>query len=180
MAERPHITALGRDECDARFAAGYSGAVRELVAGDHFAGYLIEGVLGRGGMGVVYRGRRQTALADRAVALKVMRPEHALDERFAARFREEARRAAALEHPSIVPVYDADEWQGVPYIAMRLVVGRDLASLIETRGPQPPEVVLRIAADVAGALDAAHAAGVVHRDVKPRQHPDRRAPDTPT
>src|SRR5262245_26573354 len=119
-------------------------------------------------MGVVYRARRQTALADRAVALKVMLPDLAEDERFAARFREEARRAAALEHPAIVPVYDADEWQGAPYIAMRLIAGRDLASLVGARGPQPAAVVLAIAADIAGALDAAHAGGVVHRDVKPR------------
>ena len=141
---------------------------REFEAGDRFASFVIEGVIGRGGMGVVYRARRETGLSDRVVALKVIRPELATDDRFLARFRDEARRAASLEHPSIVPVYEADEYEGVPFIAMRLIQGRDLHALVEARGPLEPAAIVRIAEQVGSALDTAHASSLVHRDVKPQ------------
>ena len=141
---------------------------REFEAGDRFASFVIEGVIGRGGMGVVYRARRETGLSDRVVALKVIRPELATDDRFLARFRDEARRAASLEHPSIVPVYEADEHEGVPFIAMRLIQGRDLHALVQARGPLEPAAIVRIAEQIGSALDTAHASSLVHRDVKPQ------------
>ena len=128
---------------------------REFGAGDRFASFVIEGVIGRGGMGVVYRARRETGLSDRVVALKVIRPELATDDRFLARFRDEARRAASLEHPSIVPVYEADEHEGVPFIAMRLIQGRDLHALVQARGPLEPAAIVRIAEQIGSALDTA-------------------------
>ncbi len=104
----------------------------------------------------------------RVVALKVIRPELATDDRFLARFRDEARRAASLEHPSIVPVYEADEHEGVPFIAMRLIQGRDLHALVQARGPLEAAAIVRIAEQIGSALDTAHASSLVHRDVKPQ------------
>jgi serine/threonine protein kinase/CHASE2 domain-containing sensor protein len=129
------------------------------------AGYRIEGVLGRGGMGVVYRAT-QLALG-RAVAIKLIAPERSDDPVFRERFTSESRIAASIEHANVIPVYEAGEDDGLLFIAMRLVEGLDLGRLLARLGPLSPERTSRVTAQVAGALDAAHAGGLVHRDVKP-------------
>ena len=133
--------------------------------GSTVAGYRIESLIARGGMGVVYRAT-QVAL-ERPVALKVIAREHAGDEGFRHRFLSESRLAARLEHPNVVPVYDAREEDGELIVAMRLIEGGDLRKLIDREGPLPPERAVHLLGQVAEALDAAHAAGIVHRDVKP-------------
>jgi len=127
--------------------------------------YRIESLLGRGGMSVVYLARH-TRL-DRSVALKVMAEELSENETFRTRFIREAKMAANLEHTNIVPVYDAGEIDGVLFLAMRVIRGTDLRHVIDQQGPLDPERALTIAGQVASALDAAHRAGLVHRDVKP-------------
>jgi serine/threonine protein kinase len=133
--------------------------------GTMFAGYRIEGLLGRGGMGVVYRAEHPRLGAP--VALKVMGPELATDEVFRERFVREARAAARLTHPNIVPIYDAGEWKGDLYLAMRLIDGQDLRSLLRKAGPLSLEQTHAIGVQIGSALDAAHRSGVIHRDVKP-------------
>ena len=133
--------------------------------GSTLAGYRIDALIARGGMGVVYRAT-QLAL-DRPVALKVIARELAGDERFRRRFLGESRLAAQLEHPAVVPVYDAREEDGELIVAMRLIEGGDLRKLIDREGPLPPERAIHLLGQAAEALDAAHAAGIVHRDVKP-------------
>src|SRR4051812_16320771 len=116
-------------------------------------------------MGVVYRAS-EVAL-DRPVALKVINPAVAWEPGFRERFERESQFAASVDHPHIVPVYAAGECDGVLYIAMRLVEGIDLRSLIAAEGPLAPSRAAEMVAQVASALDAAHARGLVHRDVKP-------------
>ncbi|MFI9612803.1 serine/threonine-protein kinase [Streptomyces sp. NPDC052023] len=142
----------------------YTGRPSGLV-GQQIAGYRIEHVIGRGGMAVVYRAR--DLRLDRTVALKLIAPERARDDTFRRRFAHESRVAAAIDHPHIVPVFEAGETDGVLYIAMRYVAGQDLRALLDREGPLPVPAALRIAAQVASALDAAHAHDLVHRDVKP-------------
>jgi len=139
--------------------------VAEPSIGSTLAGYRIEALIARGGMGVVYRAT-QLAL-DRPVALKVISPELAGQAGFRERFLRESRLAARLDHPGVVPVYDAREEDGELIVAMRLVEGGDLRRLIEREGPLEPGRAIGLLAQVAGALDAAHATGIVHRDVKP-------------
>ena len=130
-----------------------------------FAGYRIDSRVGRGGMGVVYRA---TDLAlDRSVALKVLDDELAKDPAFRRRFVTESKLAASLDHPNVVPIYAAGESDGMPFIAMRFVPGADLRSVLRGEGRLQPERAARLIAQVASALDAAHAHGLVHRDVKP-------------
>jgi YVTN family beta-propeller protein len=136
----------------------------DLPVGSELAGYRIEELLGRGGMGVVYRAL-DLAL-DRPVALKILAPELAADVGFRERFLRESRLAASIDHPNIVPVYDAGEIGGELYIAMRYVEGSDLKRLLAD-GPLAPRRTVALASQVAAALDAAHARGLVHRDVKP-------------
>jgi hypothetical protein len=133
--------------------------------GSELAGYRIETAIGRGGMGVVYRAE-QIRLG-RKVALKLLAPELAENAGFRARFEHESRLAAALDHPNIVPLYEAGEADGLLFISMRYVEGTDLRALLNKNGRIEPQRALDIAAQVAGALDAAHARGLVHRDVKP-------------
>ncbi|OUC94981.1 serine/threonine-protein kinase [Streptomyces swartbergensis] len=142
----------------------FSGRPSELV-GQQIAGYRIEQEIGRGGMAVVYRAR--DLRLERTVALKLLAPELARNDTFRRRFTHESRAAAAIDHPHIVPVFEAGETDGVLYIAMRFVAGSDLRHLLDREGPLPPATAVRVAAQVASALDAAHDHGLVHRDVKP-------------
>jgi Protein kinase domain len=137
----------------------------DLGEGDEFAGYRIERALGRGGMGILYLALEPGL--ERRVALKLIVPEAAADEVFSRRFAEESRIAAAIEHPNVVPIYAAGEEGGVPYIAMRYVSGSDLGRRLAREGRLRPEVAVRLIAQVGNGLDAIHAAGLVHRDVKP-------------
>ncbi|MFE1440283.1 serine/threonine-protein kinase [Streptomyces sp. NPDC058739] len=148
----------------ARDTSLFSGRPSELI-GRQVAGYRIEREIGRGGMAVVYQAR--DLRLDRTVALKLLAPELARNDTFRRRFTHESRVAAALDHPHIVPVFEAGETDGVLYIAMRYVPGSDLRHLLDRQGPLPLPAALRIAAQVASALDAAHEHGLVHRDVKP-------------
>jgi DNA-binding beta-propeller fold protein YncE/predicted Ser/Thr protein kinase len=133
--------------------------------GSTLAGYRIDALIARGGMGVVYRA---THLAlDRPVALKVIARDLAEKEGFRDRFLRESRLAARLDHPGVVPVFDAREEDGELIVAMRLVNGSDLRQLIDREGPLEPARAVALLGQVAEALDAAHAAGIVHRDVKP-------------
>jgi predicted Ser/Thr protein kinase len=134
-----------------------------LAVGSDFAGYRLEAVAGRGGMGVVYRARQLRP--DRLVAMKVIVPELAQDPIFRQRFERESEVAASLEHPNVIPVYQVDEVDGLLFIAMRFVDGADLHTLIGAG--LAPDAAVGIVEQVAGALDAAHARGLVHRDVKP-------------
>ena len=127
-------------------------------------GYRVESFVARGGMGVVYRAT-QLAL-DRIVALKVVAPEFADDAGFRERFGREARLAASLDHPNILPIYEAGEVDGQLFLSMRFVEGTDLKSLIEGPALAPPRAAALVA-QVANALDAAHSRGLIHRDVKP-------------
>ncbi len=133
--------------------------------GEQLAGYRIERQLGRGSTGVVFLAR-QVAL-DRPVALKVVGDPWAADEAFRARFRHEARAAAALDHPNVVTVLDSGEDADRLWLAMRLVDGPDLRVLLRRTGKLEPAHAISVVEQVAAALDAAHAAGLVHRDVKP-------------
>ena len=137
----------------------------ELAIGSTLAGYRIDALIARGGMGVVYRATHLGL--ERPVALKVIARELADDEGFRERFLRESRLAASLDHPAVVPVYDSREVDGELIVAMRLVEGGDLRRLIDREGPLPPARAIALLGQVAEALDAAHAAGIVHRDVKP-------------
>ena len=133
--------------------------------GTTFAGHRVEAVVGRGAMGVVYRA---TDLAlDRPVALKVLTPALATDPVFRARFERECRLAAALDHPHIVPVFHAGAEHGWLYVTMRFVEGLDLGGLLRAEGPLEPRRAVRLIAQIAAALDEAHAHDLVHRDIKP-------------
>ncbi|MEA2447377.1 MAG: hypothetical protein QOK47_1014, partial [Actinomycetota bacterium] len=133
--------------------------------GTQLGGYEIDSLLGHGGMGVVYKARHLRL--GRMVALKVLAPQYSADETFRARFVREAEMAASIDHPNVIPVYDADEVDGVLYLAMRYVEGTDLKNMISTDGPMEIESVLTVVSQIAGALDAAHARGLIHRDIKP-------------
>jgi hypothetical protein len=136
----------------------------QLEPGSVFAGYRIDSVLDRGGMGVVYKA--MDADLDRPVALKIIAPEHTQNATAVARFKAECRLAASLEHPNIVPIHRGGEYEGVLYLAMRFVPGTNLRHVID-RGPMDLRRLDRIIGQVASALDTAHDRGLVHRDVKP-------------
>jgi serine/threonine protein kinase len=135
------------------------------IIGTNVAGYAIESVLGHGAMGVVYVARQDSPA--RRVALKLIAPAFAGDEVFRRRFLREATAAAAIEHPHILPVYAAGESNGILFMAMRLVDGQDLGQILRGSNELPLERVARIIRQIGEALDAAHARGLVHRDVKP-------------
>jgi tRNA A-37 threonylcarbamoyl transferase component Bud32 len=133
--------------------------------GTDFLGYRVEELIGRGGMGEVYRA--YDLRLKRSVAVKFVAPSLALDERFRERFARETELLMSLEHPNVVPIYDAGDVEGRLYLAMRLVEGPDLGSLLRAEGALEPARTVAICAQIASALDAAHARGLVHRDVKP-------------
>jgi hypothetical protein len=135
-----------------------------LEPGSTFAGYRIDSLLDRGGMGVLYKA---TDLhLDRTIALKIIAPEHTQNETAVARFKDEAKLAASLEHPNIVPIHRGGEEGGVLYLAMRYIPGTNLRRVID-RGPMALPRVARMIGEIGAALDAAHDKGLVHRDVKP-------------
>ncbi len=135
-----------------------------IESGGLVAGFRVRSLLGEGAMGAVYAAETEDG---RRVALKLLAPQFDGDERFRKRFLRESRLAASLEHPHIVPTIDAGEVDGVLYLAMEHVEGADLRELLRREGSLEPERAVNVAAQVADALDAAHAAGLVHRDVKP-------------
>jgi hypothetical protein len=139
--------------------------VHDLLPGAQFAGCRIDAVAGRGGMGIVYRATELSL--GRPVALKLIASERAADAGFRARFQRESRLAAAIDHPNVIPIYQAGEQDGRLYLVMRYVPGTDLHALLAREGRLAPGRAAAIVAQVAAALDAAHAAGLVHRDVKP-------------
>ncbi|MER8186395.1 serine/threonine-protein kinase [Kitasatospora sp. NPDC094015] len=138
---------------------------RSDLTGHQLAGYRLGSLIGRGGMAVVYRA--EDLRLGRTVAVKLLAPELARNDVFRQRFAHESKVAAAIDHPHIVPVYEAGEAEGLLYIAMRYVRGRDLRALLDRLGPLDVAQTARIAGQVASALDAAHAHDLVHRDVKP-------------
>jgi serine/threonine protein kinase len=136
-----------------------------LGVGSRIANYRIEAPIGTGGMGSVFRARDERL--GRQVALKVLRSDLARDREFRLRFIRESKAAAAVDHPNIIPVFEADEYEELLFIAMRYVGGGDVQSLLNVEGALPPNRACAIVTAIASALDAAHAAGLVHRDVKP-------------
>jgi Tol biopolymer transport system component len=133
--------------------------------GTELLGYRIEALLGRGGMSSVYRAEHRHLR--RKVALKILAPALSENEGFRQRFLRESQLAASLDHPNIVPIYDAGESDGLLFIAMRYVEGTDLEHVLRADGPMPAERAIAMLVQVASALDTAHAHGLVHRDVKP-------------
>ena len=139
--------------------------MRELAPGSDFGDWRIDRLIGRGGMGVVYQATdRQLG---RPVAIKLIADDRAGDPHFQERFQREAQLTASIDHPHVIPVYAAGEIDGQLYLATRFVDGTDLHQLLRRDGPLAPERAADIVQQVAEALDAAHAAGLVHRDVKP-------------
>jgi serine/threonine-protein kinase len=137
----------------------------DLLPGTEFASYRIERTLGRGGMSVVYLAEHEWL--QRKVALKVLAPQLAEDDRFRERFIRESRLAASLDHPNVIPIYEAGGTGGDLFIAMRYVEGSDLRTLLHEAGALDPGRAIAIVRQAAAALDAAHEQGLVHRDVKP-------------
>jgi serine/threonine-protein kinase len=136
-----------------------------LSRGSLFADYEVESVVGLGGFGILYRARQLRL--DRLVALKLVEPRVASDPVVRERLRREARAIAGLDHPNIVPLYEAGENDGTVYIVSRWVEGTELGALLHRDGPMEPVRAARTAAQIADALDLAHEKGLVHRDVKP-------------
>jgi len=137
----------------------------DLAPETEFAGYRIDGIIGRGGMGVVYLAEH--AGLKRKVALKLLASPLAEDRRFRERFVRESQLAASIDHPNVIPIYEAGEADGRLFIAMRYVEGTDLRSLLREQRTLESAQAARIVGQIAAALDAAHEQGLVHRDVKP-------------
>src|SRR4051812_40290422 len=137
----------------------------QLEVGSQLGPYTIESYIGRGGMGIVYRARHSEL--GRQVALKLLAPELAENESFRERFVRESRVAARVDHPNVIAIYEANEYGGRYFIAMRYVDGLDLREILHSHGRLDLDRALAVLTQVAGALDAAHAQQLVHRDVKP-------------
>ena len=146
-------------------AGGFLAGAAGFAAGSRVAGYLLEERIGAGGMAVVFRARDERLR--RPVALKILAPSSTADLEFRQRFIGESWKAAAVDDPHIIPVYEAGEADGVLFIAMRHVPGGDVRTLLHREGPSSAARAAAVISPVASALDAAHAAGLVHRDVKP-------------
>src|SRR4051812_32492508 len=136
-----------------------------LAVGSEVAGYRIEAVAGEGGMGIVYAATQLKL--NRRVALKVIAPDLASQANFQERFKSESRLAASIDHPNVIPVYEAGEADGLLFLVMRYVEGTDLRQLLDREGVLEPVRAARLLAQVAAALSAAHRQGLVHRDIKP-------------
>jgi len=166
--QRLHEQMLRRDPALGSLEPGPS-TVRpsriDLPPGTEFASYRIDNTLGRGGMSVVYLAEHEWL--QRKVALKVLAPQLAEDDRFRERFIRESRLAASLDHPNVIPIYEAGGSGGDLFIAMRYVEGSDLRTLLHEGGALDPARAIAIVRQAAAALDAAHEKGLVHRDVKP-------------
>jgi YVTN family beta-propeller protein len=144
---------------------GIAAVIPPNVAGSVVAGYRIEDLAGRGSMGVVYRATQ--LVLQRPVALKLIATEVAHDRSFRERFKRESQLAASIDHPNVIPIYEAGEVDGSLFLAMRYVEGTDLGALVAAEGTLAPARAVGIVAQVAAGLSAAHALGLVHRDVKP-------------
>jgi hypothetical protein len=160
--QRPKVSTSTPGAVVGPLGAGYNCLVD---IGSVIAGHRIERLVGRGGMGVVYAA--VDVALDRPVALKLIAPGLAADPGFRRRFMAESKIAAAIDHPNVVPIFRAGEEDGVLFLAMRFVAGADLRTIVERDGPLTPERAAAVVAQVAAALAAAHARGLVHRDVKP-------------
>ena len=161
---RARLYTARRDGCPRHSIRVDSPAVGDdFVIGGQLGNYLIESVIGRGGMSVVYRAKH--ARLSTSVALKVLAPELSSDDSFRERFLREAQMAATIDHPNVVPIHDMGMREGSLYIVMRYVAGGDLKAMLATSGPLDAEQAVSVLMPVALALDAAHAHGLVHRDV---------------
>lgn len=141
------------------------GSVSSVAVGSEVGGFRIERELGRGGMGVVFLAEQVNLR--RKVALKVIAPHLSGDPDFTARFEREARLAASLDHPNVIPIFETGSVEDLLYLAMRYVPGADLGAVLASQGALEPERAANIAGQLGAALDAAHANGLIHRDVKP-------------
>jgi len=142
-----------------------AGAGNPIGPGTTIGAYTVRSEIGRGGMGIVYLVDHDSL--DRQCALKVVASYLASDEKFRERFRREAKTAAALDHPNVIPVYDAGSYRETLYLAMKFVEGREAAALARPGKPASPDLAIEIIGQAAAGLDAIHAAGMVHRDIKP-------------
>jgi len=146
-------------------AENIRGSRPEVDVGAEIAGHRLEAIIGRGGMGVVYRAR--DLHLDRVVALKVIAPEFAEEPEFRQRFKRESLQAASIRHPNVIPIHRAGEEGNLLFITMDYVEGTDLKTFIDVRGRLDPRLAASVVSQVAAGLEAAHARGLVHRDVKP-------------